>query len=106
MSSEKESVELLKEMIEEVKLLKAQVQQLELENADLIKAAEDPTMMMKRNGWQAFVTPHADETFDPLNRDVNPMSTNVGPFSGSGDMITKSRHDELREWQDLESEMR
>jgi hypothetical protein len=34
------------------------------------------------------------------------MATNVGPFSGSGDMITKSRHDELREWQDLESEMR
>jgi hypothetical protein len=25
-----------------------------------------------------------------------------GPFDGSGEMITKSRYDELREWEDAE----
>ena len=52
-----------------------------------------------------MVTPHAAETFDPLNRDTENTAV-AGPFSGSGDMITKSRYDELAEWEDAEREMR
>ncbi len=99
------TIELAKELIEEVKVLKERIENLESENLTLTKAAEDPTMMMKKQGWQVFATPHADETFDPLNRDTMDVSTSVGPFSGSGDMIAKSRFDEIREWEDAEREM-
>ena len=99
------SIELAKELIEEVKILKDRIEHLESENFTLTKAAEDPTVMMKRQGWQVFATPHAAETFDPLNRDTMDVSSSIGPFSGSGDMITKSRFDEIREWEDAEREM-
>tara|TARA_R110002012_G_scaffold258574_5_gene439083 strand:- start:465 stop:794 length:330 start_codon:yes stop_codon:yes gene_type:complete len=100
------TIELAKELIEEVKILKERIENLELENFSLMKAADDPTVMMRKQGWQVFATPHADETFDPLNRDTMDVSSSVGPFSGSGDMIAKSRYDEIREWEDAEREMR
>ena len=94
------SIDMVKEMLEEVKILKQRIEHLEAENFDLQKTAEDPTIMMRKQGWQSFVTPHADETYDPLNRDMVDME--IGPFAGSGDMITKSRHEELQEWEDAE----
>jgi len=98
------SLEMVKELIEEAKILKQRIEHLEVENFDLQKAAEDPTVLMRKQGWQSFVTPHADETFDPLNRDM--ADVGLGPFTGSGDMIAKSRYEELQEWEDAEREMR
>ena len=95
------SLEMVKEMIEEVKILKQRIEHLEAENFDLQKAAEDPTILMRKQGWQTVVTPMAPETFDPLNRDGGDNEF-TGPFVGSGEMITKSRYDELREWEDAE----
>lgn len=101
----KESIELAKELMEEVKILKARIENLEAENAILEKNQEDPAIMMRKAGWISMLTPHAAETFDPLNRDTENTAV-AGPFSGSGDMITKSRYDELAEWEDAEREMR
>lgn len=109
MMSEEEtqvSLEMANELLEEVKILKQRIENLEAENDMLTKRAEDPTKMMKEQGWQTFVTPHADETFDPLNRDMSDNESFKGPFSGSGEMIVKSRHDEIVEWEDAEREMR
>jgi predicted RNase H-like nuclease (RuvC/YqgF family) len=100
------SIEMAKELLEEVKILKQRIENLEAENDMLTKRAEDPTKMMKEQGWQTFVTPHADETFDPLNRDISDSDSFKGPFSGSGEMIVKSRYEELAEWEDAEREMR
>ena len=102
----KESIEIAKELMEEVKILKARIESLEAENAILEKNQEDPAIMMRKAGGISMTTPHAAETFDPLNRDAEATSVTVGPFSGSGDMITKSRFDEIREWEDAEREMR
>lgn len=101
-----ESLSMVEDLIAEVKVLKARVESLESENDILIKNQEDPTIMMRKAGWISMVTPHAAETFDPLNRDIESSSATVGPFSGSGDMITKSRFDEIQEWEDAEREMR
>ena len=108
MMSEEEtqvSIEMAKELLEEVKILKQRIENLEAENDMLTKKAEDPTKMMKAQGWQSFVTPHADETFDPLNRNITDGEGFSGPFSGSGEMIVKSRYDEIAEWEDAEREM-
>ena len=101
-----DAMALAKELLEEAKILKERIENLERENSDLRKSSEDVTLMMKKQGWQTFATPHASETFDPLNRTMEDSFNSVGPFTGSGDMITKSRHDELQEWQDAEREMR
>lgn len=98
------ALELVKELIAELKSVKSRIGQLEAENHRLTKAVEDPQIMMQKQGWMKFVTPHADETFDPLNRNDDIGGT--GPFAGSGDVIAKSRFDELQEWEDAEREMR
>ena len=98
-----QAMELVKEVLAELKIVKGRVEQLEAENLRLTKAVEDPQIMMQKQGWMKFVTPHADETFDPLNRDVDIGGT--GPFSGSGDIIAKSRFEELQEWEDAERGM-
>ena len=98
-----DALELVKELIAELKAVKGRIGQLEAENHRLTKAVEDPQIMMQKQGWMKFVTPHADETFDPLNRDADIGGT--GPFAGSGDIISKSRFDELQEWEDAEREM-
>ena len=98
-----DALSLVKELIAELKAVKGRIGQLEAENLSLKKAVEDPQIMMQKQGWMKFVTPHADETFDPLNRD---MDVAMGPFAGSGDVISKSRFDELQEWEDAEKEMR
>jgi hypothetical protein len=99
------SLEMVKELIEEAKILKQRIDHLESENFDLQKATEDPTILMRKQGWRTFVTPHADETFDPLNRDMTDVGFG-GPFDGSGEMISKSRYEELQEWEDAERGMR
>jgi hypothetical protein len=101
-----ESLSMVEDLIAEVKVLKARVESLESENDILIKNQEDPAIMMRKAGWISMVTPHAAETFDPLNRDTDSAGATVGPFAGSGDMITKSRFDEIQEWEDAEREMR
>jgi len=95
---------LVKELIAEMKSAMSRIEVLEAENLSLKKAVEDPQIMMQKQGWMKFVTPHADETFDPLNRDG--MDVAMGPFAGSGDIISKSRFDELQDWEDAEREMR
>ena len=102
-----DALALVKEVLDELKTVKSRVEQLEAENHRLTKAVEDPQIMMQKQGWMKFVTPHADETFDPLNRNADIGGT--GPFEGSGDVIAKanrSRFDELQEWEDAEREMR
>ena len=96
---------LVKELIAEMKSAMSRIEVLEAENLNLMKAVEDPQILMQKQGCMKFVTPHADETFDPLNRDID---VGMGPFDGSGDVITKSRSrfDELQEWEDAEREMR
>ena len=101
-----ESLSMVEEMIAEVKVLKTRIENLESENDMLIKNQEDPAIMMRKAGWISMVTPHAAETFDPLNRDNDMSGASVGPFAGSGDMITKSRFDELRDWEDAERSMK
>lgn len=97
-----DALSLVKELIAELKAVKGRIGQLEAENLRLTKAVEDPQILMQKQGWMKFVTPHADETFDPLNRDIDVA---MGPFAGSGDVISKSRFDELQEWEDAEREM-
>jgi regulator of replication initiation timing len=99
-----ETLNILKELITEVRVLNQRVQALETENNNLTKAIGDPETLMKKNGWKKFTTPHADETYDPLNREVpNQFST---PFAGSGDLFLKSRDEVLKEWQDAERQVK
>jgi len=60
--------------------------------------------MMKKAGWLKVITPMADETYDPLQREAgdNLNTAFAGPFSGSGDTFRKSRHEELEEWKEAE----
>jgi len=96
-------IDLLKEMVEELRILRKRVEDLEGENNTLKKAVDDPETMMKKAGWLKVVTPMADETYDPLQRDSEDDFGFSGPFTGSGGMITKqSRHDELEEWKEAE----
>ena len=96
-----DSVELMKEMVEQIQSLNARIDALERERSVMSKAVDNPEVLLKRWGWQKFTTPHADETFDPLNRTV-PDSSSIGPFSGSGDLFRKSRSEELEEWKNAE----
>ncbi len=79
MSDEAENMELMKEMVEQIKSLNSRIDVLEREKSVMQKAVEDPEVLLKRWGWQKFTTPHADETFDPLNRTI-PDNNSVGPF--------------------------
>ena len=103
MSDEQEQIDILKELIGEVRVLNQRVQALEAENTSLAKAIGDPEMMMKKHGWKKFTTPHADETFDPLNRQIPNDNT---PFSGSGDLFLKSRDERLKDWEAAEQQVR
>lgn len=100
-----EQIDILKELITEVRVLNQRVQALEAENNTLAKAVGDPEIMMKKYGWKKFTTPHADETFDPLNRQVPSVMDNT-PFSGSGDLFLKSRDVVLKEWEEAERAVR
>tara|TARA_R110000803_G_scaffold123820_7_gene191672 strand:- start:1150 stop:1476 length:327 start_codon:yes stop_codon:yes gene_type:complete len=107
MSDETDQVNLLKEMIQELKHLRGRVSTLEKENTVMLKAVEDPETLMKRHGWIKAITPHADETYDPLNRTVeSDFTDSTSPFSGSGELFTKSRYDELEEWKDAERQVK
>lgn len=103
MSDEQEQIDILKELITEVRVLNQRVQALEAENNTLAKAMSDPEMLMRKQGWKKFTTPHAEETFDPLNRQVPLDHT---PFSGSGDLFLKSRDERLREWEEAEKQVK
>jgi len=103
MSEEQEQIDILKELITEVRVLNQRVQALEAENSSLQKTMSDPEMLMRKQGWKKFTTPHAEETFDPLNRQV-PIDTT--PFSGSGDLFLKSRDEQLREWEEAERQVK
>lgn len=97
-------IDILKELIGEVKSLGLRIQALETENDSLRKAMTDPELLMRKNGWHKFTTPHADETFDPLQRETpNVMS---GPFTGSGDVFLKSRDQQLEEWKEAERQVK
>ena len=106
MTETEDAMDIAKAAIEEAKVLKEENEILKMENRELRNAVNDPTAAMKAQGWQRFVTPHADEAFDPLNRAIG-EDTFSGPFEGSGDLIAKSvsRHDELREGEDAEREL-
>ena len=97
-------IDILKELIGEVRQLGERIQALETENHSLKKAMTDPELLMKKNGWHKFTTPHADETFDPLKRETPSVST--GPFSGSGDLFLKSRDEVLEEWKEAERQVK
>ena len=99
MTETEDAMDIAKAAIEEAKVLKEENEILKMENRELRNAVNDPTAAMKAQGWQRFVTPHADEAFGE--------DTFSGPFEGSGDLIAKSvsRHDEIREWEEAEREM-
>ena len=103
MAEKEDAMDIAKAAIEEAKALKEELEIVKMENAELRNAVEDPTEMMKAHGWQRYVTPHAEETFDPLNRQVPLDST---PFSGSGDLFLKSRDEQLREWEEAERQVK
>jgi hypothetical protein len=104
-SNEQAQVELLKELVGEVRQMRQRIEALEHENSNLRKAVDDPEILMRSHGWKKFTTPHADETFDPLNRAIadNSFST---PFEGSGDLFLKSRDEQLREWEEAERQVK
>ncbi len=109
MADKDDAMDIAKAAIEEAKALKEQLEIVKMENAELRRAVDDPTKMMKAQGWMRFITPHAEEAFDPLNRNAGDEQSFSGPFAGSGDMITKgaqSRYDEIREWEEAERMMR
>ena len=90
----------VKELTAAISSLNGRIAVLEQDNGQLRKAVEDPEILMKRHGWIKFTTPHADETFDPMQRPVPDMDSS--PFSGSGDMFLKSRDETLAEWEAAE----
>ena len=101
-----EQVELMKELVGEVRNMRQRIEALEQENSNLRKAVDDPETIMRKHGWKKFQTPHADETFDPLNRAVADSSAFSSPFEGSGDLFLKSRDEQLREWEDAERQVK
>ena len=102
-AQEQEHIDILKELVSEVRVLNQRVQALEAENNTLAKAMSDPEMLMRKQGWKKFTTPHAEETFAPLNREIPVDNT---PFSGSGDLFLKSRDERLKEWEAAEKQVR
>jgi|TARA_R110000787_G_scaffold37741_8_gene95694 hypothetical protein len=105
-SQELEQVELLKELVGEVRNMRQRIESLESENANLRKSVDDPERMMKQAGWLKFETPHASETFDPLHRTASDDSQFSTPFQGSGDLFLKSRDEQLRGWEDAERQVK
>jgi hypothetical protein len=96
-------IDLMKEMVTEIRGLRERVESLEAENRLLSKSIDDPETMMKKAGWLKVITPMADETYDPLQRQTGDSNTAfAGPFTGSGEVFKKSRHDELEEWKEAE----
>ncbi len=67
MSDEQEQakIDLMKEMVTEIKELRQRVVSLETQNTMLTKSLDDPETMMKKAGWLKVVTPMADEAYDP-----------------------------------------
>lgn len=100
-STDEQQLEVLKELVNEIRSLNHRVSSLENENSTLRKQMEDPEMLMRKHGWQKFTTPHAEETFDPLNRQTGDNSM-VFPFEGSGSTILKSRDQQINEWREAE----
>tara|TARA_Y100001963_G_C6745342_1_gene431282 strand:+ start:788 stop:1120 length:333 start_codon:yes stop_codon:yes gene_type:complete len=109
MADKDDAMDIAKAAIEEAKALKEELQLVKMERDELRKAIEDPTEVMKSQGWMQYITPHAEEAFDPLNRNASDEQSFSGPFQGSGDLITKgarSRFEEIREWEEAERMMR
>tara|TARA_R100000995_G_scaffold42396_1_gene19822 strand:- start:16162 stop:16497 length:336 start_codon:yes stop_codon:yes gene_type:complete len=110
MSDDKNAeLEVLKQVVSELRTLNERIASVEGENFELRKAVSDPETMMRKAGWLKIVTPHADETFDPLNRAVVDGAASFnGPFTGSGEVFqkSKSRYDELQDWIDAEEASR
>ena len=84
------TADLLKEMVEEIRTLRQRIDHLESNNNALVKAVDDPETMMKKAGWLRAVTPMAEEVF-------------TSAFNSES--IVKSQSDELREWEQMESDM-
>ena len=104
MSDEQGELEILKQVVGELRALNERVAFVEHENLELRKAVSDPEALMQKAGWLRITTPHAAETFDPLNRTGADEMKLDTPFDGSGELFTKSksRYDELQEWIDAE----
>ena len=95
------TADLLKEMVEEIRTLRKRVEQLESDNNVLVKAVDNPETMMKKAGWLKAVTPMAEEVFDPLQREQGDTFTSAF----NSESIVKSQGDQLREWEEMESNM-
>tara|TARA_Y100000004_G_scaffold148028_1_gene169409 strand:- start:408 stop:746 length:339 start_codon:yes stop_codon:yes gene_type:complete len=97
-------LDLMKEMVDEIRELRERVVSLEAQNSILSKSIDDPETMMKKAGWLKVVTPMADETYDPLNRELGDGNQSfAGPFQGSGDTFQKQdRYTELEAWKEAE----
>lgn len=109
MTDENQELEIMKQIVSELRTLNERLASVESENYELRKAVSDPETMMRKAGWLKMTTPHADETFDPLNRaGVDQAASFNGPFEGTGDVFqkSKSRYDELQEWIDAEEASR
>tara|TARA_R110002096_G_scaffold73787_2_gene174911 strand:- start:18371 stop:18703 length:333 start_codon:yes stop_codon:yes gene_type:complete len=105
---QKTELDVLKQVVGELRSLNERLAFVESENNDLRKAMEDPEAMMKKAGYLRYSTPHPAETFDPLNRGLGNDNEIVGPFAGTGETFqkSKSRYDELQEWIEAEEAMR
>lgn len=109
MSDENQELEIMKQIVSELRTLNERIASVEGENYELRKAVSDPETMMRKAGGMKMTTPHADETFDPLNRaGVDDATSFGGPFEGTGEVFqkSKSRYDELQEWIDAEEATR
>ena len=108
MSDDQMNLDVLKQVVGELRALNERLAFVESENNDLRKAMEDPEILMRKAGYLRYSTPHPAETFDPLNREMSNNSDTVGPFAGTGETFqkSKSRYDELQEWIEAEQAMR
>ena len=108
MSDEQEHLDILKQLVNELRIVNERLSTVENENYELRKSISDPELMMKNAGWLKVTTPHASETFDPLNRAGADEMRLDTPFDGSGEVFQKStsRYDEIQEWIDAEEATR
>jgi hypothetical protein len=104
MSDDTGELEILKQVVGELRALNERIAFVEHENHDLRKAISNPDALLQKAGWLRVSTPHAAEIFDPLNRAGADEMRLDTPFDGSGEIFTKSksRYDELQEWIDAE----
>jgi len=101
-------LDIMKAVVGELRHLTERIELVESENYELRKAIADPETLMQKAGWLRITTPHAAETFDPLNRaGADDMKVDT-PFEGSGEVFQKSRsrYDEIQEWIDAEEASR